>query len=117
DASATFGANLSQRLNYITQLYSEEVHVLVRPDIRSFEQLRGMKVAVPPQDGNAEFTLRDLLRRNRTQVEVVRLAAPDAIDEVRSSFLQRAIGTRRTPAAPEMERSKSCGHVCRLAAL
>jgi TRAP-type uncharacterized transport system substrate-binding protein len=80
NASAMFGPNLSQRLNYITQLYGEEVHVLVRPEIRSFEQLRGMKIAVPPQDGNAEFTLRDLLRRNRTQVEVVRMAAPDAVD-------------------------------------
>jgi len=84
NASSMFGTNLSQRLTYITQLYSDEVHVLVRPDIRSFEQLRGLKIAVPPQDGNAEFTFRDLLQRNRMEVDVVRMAVPDAIDEVRS---------------------------------
>jgi uncharacterized protein len=97
NATAMFGANLSQRLTYITQLYSEEVHVLVRPDILSFEQLRGMKIAVPPRDGNAEFTFRDLLRRNRMQVEMVRMSAPDAIDEVRSGALAGLVLTGAKP--------------------
>jgi hypothetical protein len=84
NAEATFGPGLQERLTYITQLYGEEVHILVGPGTDSFEKLRGRKIAVPPEDGNAEFAVQDLLRRLRVEAEVVKVAAPDAIDEVRS---------------------------------
>jgi TRAP-type uncharacterized transport system substrate-binding protein len=83
DAMATFGPAL-RRLSYVTQLCREEVHFLVGPGTDSFENLRGKKVAVPPEDGNAEFTVRDLLRRLRIDAEVIKVAAADAIDDVRS---------------------------------
>lgn len=84
NATGTFGSGLPERVSYITELYGEEVHVLVGPGIGSFENLRGKKIAVPPADGNAEFTIRDLLRRLHVEAEVVKMAAADAIDEVRS---------------------------------
>jgi TRAP-type uncharacterized transport system substrate-binding protein len=84
DAMATFGSGLRGRLTYVTQLYREEVHFLVGPGTDSYENLRGKKIAVPPEDGNAEFTVRDLLRRLRIDAEVVKVAAADAIDDVRS---------------------------------
>lgn len=84
NATASFGPGLQQRLNYITQLYSEEVHILVGPAINSFQDLRGRKIAVPPEDGNSEFTAQDLLRSLGIQAEVIKVAAPDAIDDVRS---------------------------------
>src|SRR5262249_6916026 len=80
----SFGPGLQQRLAYITQLYGEEVHILVGQGIRSLGDLNGKKIAVPPVDGNSEFTARDLLRRFRINAEVTNAAAPDAIDEVRS---------------------------------
>jgi TRAP-type uncharacterized transport system substrate-binding protein len=84
DTMASFGPGLRERLTYISQIYGEEVHVLVGPGINSVENLRSKKVAVPPEDGNAEFTARDLLRRFRIDAEVVKVAAVDAIDDVRS---------------------------------
>ncbi len=42
---------------------------------------------MPPEDGNAEFTVRDLLRRLHVDAEVVKVAAADAIDDVRSGAL------------------------------
>jgi len=84
DATGAFGPGLRERLTYVTQLYGEEVHFLAGPGISSLENLRGKKVAVPPEDGNAEFTTRDLLRRLRIQAEIVRVASVDAIDDVRS---------------------------------
>jgi TRAP-type uncharacterized transport system substrate-binding protein len=82
--AATFGPGLQERLTYITLLYGEEVHILVGPGTDSIENLRGRKIAVPPEDGNTEFAVQDLLRRLRIKADVVRVAAPDAIDEVRS---------------------------------
>jgi TRAP-type uncharacterized transport system substrate-binding protein len=84
NAAGTFGPGLPDRVSYLTALYGEEVHILVGPGIGSFENLRGKKIAVPPADGNAEFTIRDLLRRLHVEAEVVKVAAADAIDDVRS---------------------------------
>lgn len=84
NATASFGPDLQERLTYVCELYGEEVHILVGRGIDSFADLRGKKIAVPPGDGNAEFTVGDLLRRLHVEAEVVKTAAPDAIDEVRS---------------------------------
>jgi TRAP-type uncharacterized transport system substrate-binding protein len=87
DAMGSLGPGLRERLTYVTQLYSEEVHILVGPGVSSIENLSGRRVAVPPEDGNAEFTVRDLLRRLHIDAEVVKVAPADAIDEVESGTL------------------------------
>jgi uncharacterized protein len=87
DAMAALGPGLRERLTYVTRLYGEEVHILVGPGAYSIENLSGKKIAVPPEDGNAEFTVRDLLRRLHIDAEVVKVAAADAIDDVRSGTL------------------------------
>jgi TRAP-type uncharacterized transport system substrate-binding protein len=92
-----YGPGLPQRLTYITKLYSEEVHIIAGPDVSSFEAVRGKKIAVPPDDGNAEFSLRDLLRRLRIEATVVRMAAPEAIDEVRSGAFAALVLTGGKP--------------------
>jgi uncharacterized protein len=87
DAMASLGPGLRERLTYITRLYGEEIHILVGPGAYSIENLSGKKIAVPPEDGNPEFTVRDLLRRLHIEAEVVKVAAADAIDEIRSGTL------------------------------
>jgi TRAP-type uncharacterized transport system substrate-binding protein len=87
DAMAAPGPGLRERLTYVTRLYGEEVHILVGPGAYSIENLSGRKIAVPPEDGNAEFTVRDLLRRLHVDAEIVKVAAADAIDDVRSGTL------------------------------
>ena len=87
DTTASFGPGLRERLTYVTELYGEEVHILAGPDVPSIENLSGKKVAVPLQDGNTEFTVRDLLHRLQIDAEVVKIAAADAIDEVQSGTL------------------------------
>jgi TRAP-type uncharacterized transport system substrate-binding protein len=87
DATAAFGPGLPERLTYVTTLYGEEVHVLAGAGIASIKDLGGRKVAVPADDGNAEFAARDLLQRLPSEAEVVKVAAADAIDDVRSGAL------------------------------
>jgi TRAP transporter TAXI family solute receptor len=82
--AASFGPNLPQRLNFVVQLYSEEIHILAGRAIASLEDLRGKKIAIPRHDANAEFSVNDLLQRLGIEAEVVAMAVPDAIDEVRS---------------------------------
>jgi uncharacterized protein len=87
NTAATFGPNVPQRLHYIARLYGEEIHVLAGRGIGSIDDLRGKKIAVPLQDGNAEFSVNDLLQNLQIEAEVVPMAAADAIDEVRSGTL------------------------------
>jgi len=82
--AAAFGPNLGQRLTHVAQLYGEEIHILAGRAIASVEDLRGKKIAIPRHDRNAEFTVNDLMERLKINVELVAMATPDAIDEVRS---------------------------------
>jgi uncharacterized protein len=87
DATGAIGSGLRERLTYITVLYGEEIHVLAGPRVASIEELSGRRVAAPVNDGNAEFAVRDLLRRLHVEAEIVKVAAADAIDDVRSGAL------------------------------
>jgi TRAP-type uncharacterized transport system substrate-binding protein len=87
DATGAVAPSLRERLTYVTVLYGEEIHVLAGAGVASMQELKGKKIAVPPDDGNAVFTIHDLLRRLRIEAEVVKVAAADAIDDVRSGAL------------------------------
>jgi TRAP transporter TAXI family solute receptor len=47
--------NLRNRIHYITRLYDAELHVLARPEIKGWEDLRGKKVNIGVE-GNAAHT-------------------------------------------------------------
>src|SRR3979411_2836423 len=49
-------ANIEQRVQYITKLYNSEFHVLVRNDIKSYDDLRGKKVSFNLKDSQTEVT-------------------------------------------------------------
>ncbi len=58
-ATDALGSGLQERTAYIARLYGEEVHVLVGHDMKSVDDLRGKRVAVPLDDGTAQFTAND----------------------------------------------------------
>src|ERR1700753_986895 len=49
-------ANVEQRIQYITKLYNSEFQVLVRNDIKSYDDLRGRKVNFNLKDSQTEVT-------------------------------------------------------------
>jgi TRAP-type uncharacterized transport system substrate-binding protein len=48
--------NLQQRVHYIMRLYNTELHVLARPEIKTFEDLRGKMVSFGPPGNSATLT-------------------------------------------------------------
>lgn len=90
-ATEALGGGLAQRVAYITRLYSEELHLLVGRGVRSIEDLRGKQIAVPAEDGTAQFTAEDLFGRLRLRVELVTTNPADAIDKVRAGSLAAAL--------------------------
>jgi TRAP-type uncharacterized transport system substrate-binding protein len=49
-------ANIEQRVNYITKLYTAEFHVLATNDIKSYDDLNGKKVNFNLKDSQTEVT-------------------------------------------------------------
>ena len=90
-ATNAFGGSLSQRVAYVTVLYGEEVHVLVGRDIASLDALRGKRIAVPPEDGTAQFTASDIFQRLGVSVESVVMEPVDALEGVRAGTLAAAV--------------------------
>jgi uncharacterized protein len=90
-ASNAFGGGLQQRLAYVTLLYSEEVHVVAGAGISAIGDLTGKRVAVPVDDGTAQFTLTDIFQRLGIAVDSVPMAPADALDEVRAGTVAAAV--------------------------
>jgi TRAP-type uncharacterized transport system substrate-binding protein len=90
-ATDVLGSGLPQRTAYITRLYGEEVHVLVGRGVNSIDDLRGKRIAVPLDDGTAQFTAGDIFQRLGVGVESVGMGASEAVDEVRSGAVPAAV--------------------------
>ena len=90
-ANEALGGGLTQRLAFVTRLYSEEVHLLVGRSVGSIEDLRGKQIAVPSDDGTAQFAAQDLLGRLQLGAELVTASPADAIDKVRAGSLAAAV--------------------------
>ena len=90
-ATEALGGGLPTRVAYITRLYSEELHLLVGRGVKSVEDLRGKKVAVPLEDGTAQFTAEDVFRRLALPVELVAGNPAEAVDKVRSGSVAAAL--------------------------
>jgi TRAP-type uncharacterized transport system substrate-binding protein len=86
-ATEAFGRGFNDRLAYLVRLYSEEVHIVVGPDIASIADLQGRRIAIAPGDGTARFTAKDVLGRLGVRFEEVPAEPEDALQEVRSGAI------------------------------
>jgi TRAP-type uncharacterized transport system substrate-binding protein len=98
-ATEAMGGGLTQRVAYVTRLFAEEVHLLVGRGVASIEDLRGKQIAVPADDGTAQFTAEDLFGRLKFRVELVAVSPADAIDKVRAGNLAAALLVGGKPLA------------------
>jgi TRAP-type uncharacterized transport system substrate-binding protein len=101
------GPAVAQRIGYVTRLYNEEVHVVAGPGINAFNQLRGKKIAVAQNDGNALFTLNDLMEH--LEIEIVKMPAPEALAAVRAGEIAAVllIGAKPMPLVSEIAKDGS----------
>jgi TRAP-type uncharacterized transport system substrate-binding protein len=98
-ATESLGPNLTQRVGYITRLTNEDLHLLVGRGTKALTELSGKKIAVPPDDGGALFTARDLFPRLNVNVEIVRMPAAEALEMVRAGDIAATLLMAAKPLA------------------
>jgi len=82
---------LDQRLNYITRLYPEEMHVVAARDIKSLQDLAGKKVNFSETGSSTQITSRDVFGLLSVDVQEVNMNQADAIAAVKNGQIAATV--------------------------
>jgi len=80
-----------QSIRYITKLYNEEIHVLVRSDVSSIKYLEGAAIAVGRQGSGTEMTASILFEGLGIQFDPVNVDGKEAIDALADGLISAAV--------------------------
>ena len=87
--------NLQQRVHYIMRLYNTELHVLARPEIKTFEDLRGKKVSFGPAGNSATLTGPIIFQRLGIELQPLLLDHTSGLEQLKRgeiSAIVRVVG-------------------------
>jgi len=76
--------NINQRITYIVNLFPSELHVFVRPEIKSLEDLKGKKVNFNTPGTAAAFSGPLLFERLKIDVEKTFIPHPVALEQMKT---------------------------------
>ena len=85
-------------LQYVTQLYDQQLHVLVGPDVQSIEELRGKKVNFGPRDGGTFTTAAAVFNTLGIEPDVTTLPYPLALDKLRRGEISALVYVATKPS-------------------
>jgi TRAP transporter TAXI family solute receptor len=102
------GLNVLQEAKVALNLYLEEIHVITKnPEIRTFDQLQGKKVAVGPEKSGSALTAEVLLAGFELKVERVFDAPEDAIKKLDQGAIDALVfvGGAPIPAFQKLDKN------------
>jgi TRAP transporter TAXI family solute receptor len=83
--------NLRDRIHYITRLFDAEMHVLVRPEIRNWEDLRGKKVNMGVAGNAAHTTVPIVMKALDIDFEILTVDHAIGIEMMKKGEISAAI--------------------------
>lgn len=89
--------NIEKRVNFISEMYISELHVLVRPEINSFKDLEGKKVSFHTPGAGPSVTGPILFQRLGVKVEPVFVNNAIAFEKMKSGEIAALIHTVGKP--------------------
>jgi TRAP transporter TAXI family solute receptor len=89
---------LDQRLNYITRLYPEEMHVVAGRNVKTLEDLNGKKVNFSEPGSSTQISARDVFGLLSVSVQEVNMSQEDAIAAVKRGELAATVVISGKPA-------------------
>src|SRR5262245_35609795 len=78
-STGELSTTLDQRLNYITRLYPEEMHVVAGRNVKTLEDLNGKKVNFSDPGSSTQISARDVFGLLSISVEEVNMSQEDAL--------------------------------------
>ncbi len=99
--------NIKGQIAYVAKLFNEEMHILARSDVKSFEELRGKKVNFGEAGSGTEITAQLVFSHFGMSVEEVNIDQNDAIAMVKSGEIAATIliGGKPSPAFTHVKQS------------
>jgi uncharacterized protein len=85
------GKNIENRMRYIARLYNEEMHVLVRPQINSLQDLAGKKVNFSDIGSGTQTTSQLIFKDLKISVQEVNMGQADAIEALKKGEIDATI--------------------------
>lgn len=96
-ATGELGANLDQQITYITPLFLETLHILVRPEYQRIEDLRGKKVSFNYKgSGTAQFAPL-VFKMLGIDIQEVYIGQGDALEKMLSGEVDATVCTCPVP--------------------
>ncbi|MGI9381582.1 MAG: TAXI family TRAP transporter solute-binding subunit [Methyloligellaceae bacterium] len=84
-------SRINQRINYVTQLFNSEVHVLVRPEIKSLEDLAGKSVNFNTKGTSAAFSGPSVFDKLGIKIKKTFVPHPIAMQQMKKSDKYAAV--------------------------
>lgn len=89
--------NIDRRINYISEMFIGEFHLLVRPEIQSFQDLEGKKVGFNTKGSAANITGKIVFERMGVNVEKVFVNNAIGIEKMKAGELAAIVHTVGKP--------------------
>jgi len=92
---------IDDKIVYVTKLFNEEMHVLVRADsgISAIEQLNGKKVNFSDVGSGSQLSARDIFRRLGIKADEINVGQTDAFEKMKSGEIAATILIAGKPTA------------------
>jgi TRAP transporter TAXI family solute receptor len=102
------GRNIISQITYVAKLFNEEVHLLVRSEIKNIKELEGKRVSFGEEGSGTDITAALILEALSIDVQPVYLSAADAIKQLTSGELDAAIviGGKPAPLMTAIQQAK-----------
>ena len=101
--------NLADRLHYITALYSTEVHILARPEIKTVQDLKGRKVSYGPPGNSASLTGPIVFDRLKIKVDWQTFDHTTGLEKLKAGEIDAVVRVIGKPAGDTFKVPKEAG--------
>lgn len=81
------GKNINNKLRYITRLHNQEIHLLVRPEIKTIKDLVGKRVNFANKGSGSQITAKLLFEKYNIDVQEVNMQINDSFEKMKSGEL------------------------------
>jgi TRAP-type uncharacterized transport system substrate-binding protein len=79
------------KIVYIAKLFNMEAHVVVRPDIKSLEQLQGQKVNLDELGSGTNYSMREVFKRLGIKIEEVNMIQSLALEKLKAGEIAATV--------------------------